>query len=95
MVYYLILYSPGPEWVAGKPFFEQKLMEHGSYMKQLYDAGTLLEGGPFTDHSGGLSIIRVEDEAAAKAVLAEDPALINGVFVAELRPWFRVDWPGY
>lgn len=92
---FVIQYTPGPTWDPEKPVFEQNLRAHGGYMKQLYDAGQLTHGGPFTDNSGGLSIIRADDLEAAQAILAADPAIIDGVFVATLHPWLSVDWNSY
>jgi hypothetical protein len=49
---YLVVYRPGPSWVAGKPLAEQPLKEHGRYMLELYGKGTLKFAGPFLDDSG-------------------------------------------
>jgi uncharacterized protein YciI len=38
---------------------------------------------------GGLAIVRAATCAEARAMLAADPAIVNGVFVAELRQWRR------
>lgn len=93
--YYLIQHSPGPAWIEGKGFQEQPLLEHGAYMHDLYQQGILIEGGPFLDHSGGIALVKVENKERAERILEEDPALISGVFTAELRPWLRVDWENY
>lgn len=53
-------------------------------------------GGPFLDAAGekpigSLLILDCEDEAAARALLAEDPYAVAGLFASvELRPWKRV-----
>lgn len=93
--YYLILHQSGPAWIEGKGFQEQPLLAHGTYMHNLYQQGILIEGGPFLDHSGGMALIKVENREQAESILEEDPALISGVFTAELRPWLRVDWENY
>jgi hypothetical protein len=49
-------------------------------------------GGPF-DHGGGIAVLDVPDEAAARAVMDADPAVLAGVMVYEiraLRPVFDV-----
>ena len=49
-------------------------------------------GGPF-DHGGGIAVLDVRDEAAARAVMDADPAVLAGVMVYEiraLRPKFDV-----
>ena len=93
--YYLILHTPGPAWIEGKGFHEQRLMEHGAYIHSQYKQGVVIEGGPFLDHSGGLAIIKVEDEAQADEFTRQDPAVQTGVFTAEKRPWLRVNWETY
>lgn len=92
---YLILHTPGPAWIDGKGFQEQPLLDHGAYMHNLYQQGILIEGGPFSDHSGGMAIIKVENREQAEGIVDEDPALVRGVFTAELRPWLQVDWENY
>ena len=92
---FVVHYVPGQSWEADKPFFEQNLLEHGKYMKQLYDKGQLTHGGPFTDDTGGLSVFHAESLEEAQKLLAADPAIINGVFQATLHPWFSVDWENY
>ena len=92
---YLIIHTPGPAWIKGKGFHEQRLREHGAYMHALYKEGILLEGGPFLDHSGGMALIRVGSLEEAEGIIQEDPAVQTGVFAADLRPWMRVDWENY
>jgi uncharacterized protein YciI len=92
---YLLIYRPGPGWVTGKPLAEQPLKEHGKYMLDLYSKGTIKFAGPFLDDSGGAMMFEAENENDAKAVVASDPAVRSGVFVAELHPWGLVDWEQY
>lgn len=92
---WLVVYRPGPSWVAGKPLAEQPLKEHGRYMIELYGKGTLKLAGPFLDDSGGAMVMEAEGEADAKALVAADPAVKGGVMLADLRPWRLVDWEPY
>ena len=92
MATYLILYRPGPAWLSDKPISEQPLMEHGGYMFELFQAGKLLQGGPFADSSGGASVIQVTDLAEAEAIVNADPAIVSGVFTCQLHPWAMVPW---
>jgi len=89
---FLVVYKPGPKWLTGKPLAEQPLGEHGRYILSLFSKGALKIAGPFTDDSGGAAVLNVADEAAAKRIVMNDPAVLTGVFVYELHPWGLVDW---
>jgi uncharacterized protein YciI len=43
--------------------------------------------GPFTDDSGGMAVIHAADERDAGDILARDPAIVNRVFVGQVRAW--------
>jgi uncharacterized protein len=94
MVFAIVL-SPGPAWKVGANWHDQPLEAHGDYQHALWAEGRLQKGGPFGDGTGGLSIVEVADRAEAEAVAAADPAVQSGVFLAEVRPWFQVDWASY
>jgi uncharacterized protein YciI len=89
---YLIIYRPGPAWVTGKSIMEQPLKEHGKYMLSLYMKGSMKLAGPLTDNAGGAVLLDVSDEAEAKAILANDPAVKSGIFVYEMHPWKLQPW---
>jgi uncharacterized protein YciI len=84
---FLILYRAGPAWKPGVPATGQPLAPHGAYMSRLAKEGTLIAGGPFVDMDGGMAVLRAPDAAAARAILAADPAVTGGVMVGELRAW--------
>ncbi len=90
---YAIVYRPGPAWRQGRPMREQDLAAHGRYMKQLFDQGVLFAGGPLGAEDG-LALVWAENDAAAADIVAKDPSVIAGVFVAKIEPWrprFRRD----
>lgn len=84
---FLFLYRPGPAWRAGRPMREQDLRAHGAYHAQLLREGRSFAGGGYVGEDGGLAIVRAASMDEARAMLAADPAIRNGVFVAELRQW--------
>jgi uncharacterized protein YciI len=94
-VNYLVIYSPGPAWVAGKPVEEQPLKEHGKYMLSLYVKGSMKLAGPFTDNAGGAVLLAVANESEAKSIVTEDPAVKSGIFVYEMHPWELKPWDKY
>jgi uncharacterized protein YciI len=89
---YLVLYRPGPAWLTGKSVMEQPLKEHGNYMLSLYIKGSMKLAGPLTDDAGGAVLLEVSNEAEAKAIVANDPAVKSGVFVYEMHPWKLQPW---
>jgi uncharacterized protein len=93
---FLFQYSRGPAWRDGVPMREQGLGPHGAYMQQLKDRGRLFAGGGYTSDDGGMAIVTAGNVDEARAMLAADPAITSGIFVAELRHWvprFRTDNP--
>jgi uncharacterized protein len=84
---YLLVYQKGPAWIEGKPIHEQKLRDHLTYMQGLLAEGRLVAGGPFGNINGGMAILRVASIAEAEAVLAKDPALLNGTFTGSVMEW--------
>ena len=89
---YLVVFRPGPRWIAGKPLKEQPLKEHGRYMLDLYRRGILRVAGGFADDSGGALAFRAADDAEARAIVAADPAVISKLFLFELHPWKTQPW---
>jgi uncharacterized protein YciI len=56
-------------------------------MEELSWAGRIALAGPFLDAAAGLAVLRAADAEAAAAVLANDPAVRDGVLVGEVRTW--------
>jgi uncharacterized protein len=93
---FLFLFSPGPGWRAGVPMRQQDLRAHGQYHAELARTGRSVAGGGYVGMDGGLAIVRAGTIEEARAMLAADPAIVSGVFVAELRQWqprFHSDQP--
>lgn len=93
---FVVIYAPGPSWVEGRPMREQDLRDHGVYIGRLRDEGRLFAGGGWVDADGGMALFLAGDRAAAEAMLAADPAVLSGVFVATLQHWrprFRTQGP--
>ena len=93
---FLFLFRPGPAWRAGVPMPQQDLRAHAAYHARLVQEGRSVAGGGYVGEEGGMAIVRATNRAEAEAMLAADPAIRNGVFVAELRQWsprFHSDAP--
>lgn len=61
-------------------------------MLSLYSAGIMKMAGPLTDNTGGAVVFEAENEAEARQVVANDPAVTAGIFIYELHPWAPVQW---
>ena len=55
---------------------------HRVWLKELYEAGTLLASGPMVDNPGALLIFKAESAEALSALLDNDPFDIAG-FIGE------------
>jgi uncharacterized protein YciI len=84
---FLFQYSPGPAWREGVPMRQQGLGPHGAYMQQLQNDGRLFAGGGYSSDDGGMAIVTAANIDEARAMLAADPAITSGIFVAGLRHW--------
>jgi uncharacterized protein YciI len=85
-----VLYERGAHWLPGRPLSEQPLRPHVEYLLRLHETGQLIMGGPFADQSGGLVILSVTDTAEAERLIADDPAVVDGILKATIRAWNRV-----
>ena len=60
---------------------------HRDHLEKLLDDGVLVMAGPTLGHvNTGITVIEAEDEAAARAIMASDPAITSGLMRGELRP---------
>ena len=84
---FLFLFRPGPAWRQDVPMRRQDLRAHAAYHARLVSEGRGFAGGGYVGEDGGLAIVRAANRAEAQAMLDADPAIINGVFVAELKQW--------
>ncbi|MFC5605073.1 YciI family protein [Sporosarcina koreensis] len=84
---FVIHFTTGKAWEAGKPFWEQGLVPHREYVREAVAKGILIAGGPFTDHTGGMIILEVDSLAEAQHFAENDPAVIAEKFEATIYPW--------
>lgn len=91
---FVVIYRPGPAWKPGLPMAQQDMRPHGAFYARLQAEGRVMAGGGFVGEDGGMAVLRAPDAEAARRLLAADPAVVSGVFAAELRRWsprFGVD----
>jgi hypothetical protein len=66
-----------PEWDA-----------HAAFIDELFERGTIVMGGAFTDNSGSLVLFEGIDESEVRRLMETDPFVVNGVFVVDdVREW--------
>ncbi len=59
---FVILWAPGAAWTPGKTVREQAYWdEHAEFMDRLFENGTVIMGGPFSDGTGSLVIVEAEE----------------------------------
>ena len=84
---FAIIYRPGPNWQAGLPMERQDLGAHLAYYRLGVAQGRVFAGGALPSVDGGLAILTASSLADAEAFLELDPAVVKGVFVAQLFEW--------
>jgi len=81
---FAIVYRAGPAWKPGVPMKDQGLRDHFYYVKALHESGAIVYAGAMGP-DGGLILIHAADQAAAEAVMTNDPAVKTGIFTGEAR----------
>lgn len=80
--YLLKLISPRPDFVATMTEAEQQVMqEHGAYLKEYVDKGTVIIMGPVLDPAGawGMAVVEAGSEDEVRAITAKDPTVLSGL----------------
>jgi len=85
--------TPGPSWLPRHDVWGQgpAVEAHLAYMRDRYDDGSLLVGGPLRGGMAGMALLDVTDLGSAYAFAAADPAVAAGVLVCdvtEVLPYF-------
>lgn len=63
------------------------LQEHISYLEKHIEEGTIFAKGPFTDHSGGLIIYKVDSIEEAREIMDNDPVIVHKTREYKLNEW--------
>jgi uncharacterized protein YciI len=85
---FVIIGHDGPNGAALRPKVRPAHLEN---LRPLVEQGKMLIGGPFTDGSGSLMVIDMDNEAAALEFARNDPYTREGVFErVEVKPFRKV-----
>ncbi len=63
------------------------LEEHKAYLQHHIDIGNIFAKGPFTDHSGGLIILKTDSFETAQSIMDNDPVSVNHTRKITLKQW--------
>lgn len=70
------------------PIKDAEILEsHKAYLGEQIANGNIFAKGPFTDHSGGLIVLKVETLEEAQTIMANDPVSINQTRKITLKEW--------
>ena len=90
---WLVVLRPARAEMAFEPTEEESrvISDHYDYLVGLRDAGKLVVAGPsiVAGDTIGIGVLDVDEEDEARAIVAADPAIVDGVMTAEIRP-FRI-----
>jgi hypothetical protein len=86
---FAVLFRTGPAWDAAKPPGQQRFFkEHSQNLAALRKAEKIALGGRYADV--GLVVVRAQDEAEVRALLAGDQSLAEAVFRADVHAWSTI-----
>jgi uncharacterized protein YciI len=87
--HYLITYKPPRADFAENATAEESavLERHFEYLKSQEANGRLILAGRTEDASFGIVVIQADSETEARRIMDNDPAVKEGVFSGELKPF--------
>jgi uncharacterized protein YciI len=79
----------GSRWDPDRAVREQDYWnEHAQFMDALFEAGTVVLGGPFADGTGSLVILEADSPQAARAIYQNDPWTRHDILVVgDAKEW--------
>lgn len=73
--------------IVDKATFDRYVPDHCSYVKNLVVRGYQAKTGYWGDIGGGMLLFKANSLEEAKAIVAEDPLIINNCVEYELHEW--------
>lgn len=84
---FAVIYKPGSNWVAGRPFHEQeRIGQHREFLNDEHSAGHVLVAGPFLDDSGGFAIFEAASADELTGMLDRDATVQHEILTYEIHP---------
>ena len=83
------IHAPRPDFAATMTDDERAVWDtHFERLQRLLAEGTLILAGPTLGPvNTGIAVIEAPDEAAARRLMEDDPAIASGIATGELRPF--------
>jgi uncharacterized protein YciI len=83
------IHPPREDFAATMTDSERKVWDiHLQRLQRLLAEGVLVLAGPTLGRvNTGIAVFEAEDEAAARRIMEEDPAIASGIATGELRPF--------
>ncbi|KKJ01155.1 YciI family protein [Prochlorothrix hollandica] len=76
--------------IVDKATFDRFVPAHKSYVQGLIDRGHEAKTGYWGERGGGMLLFKAESQAAAEAIVAQDPLVQNQCVIYELHEWHIV-----
>src|SRR5688572_13256556 len=85
---HLVILERGPQWPTQPDAALQRVIDqHRDYVGGLFRDGRAQLGGPAPDATYGILVLALTDRAEVDRLVAADPAVQAGLFVADVRPF--------
>jgi len=86
--YLLMYYPPREDFVNNQTNEESEAIgRHFMYLKELHEKKVVQMAGRVDDARFGIALLEVKNPEEAEQILKNDPAVMAGVFKAELLPF--------
>lgn len=86
--YFLAEYQQGSSWNEAVSYEQQSdIAAHLAFLKQSFEDGELLMSGEVVDANGMYILLQASSIDEAKALLRNDPLIVNGVFELTVSGW--------
>ena len=89
MEWIYFIHPPRDDFAATMTDDEREVWgEHFARLQRLLDEGVMILVGPTLGRvNTGIAVFEAPDEAAARRIMDEDPAIASGIATGELRPF--------
>ena len=84
----IVSFRAGPTWGEGPPQTQPNWDAHEAFVDDLVEGGTIVMGGPLSDHTGAMLLLEGVSTEEARRLVDQDPFVKNKVLVLDdVREW--------